>query len=219
MRSTQFDDYLPFEKERELRGRHEPYTRAETAPSDCIVLCIDDRPLLLEIRKATLASHGVRIKTAVNGYGALKLLEQTPVDAIFLEYKQEGMDSEAVAYQIKQRFPHLPVIMLSAYTDIPERVLWLVDEYVMKSELPGGLLRAVQRVKHSANSFASPESHVRKSCICGVRRNPEFGNASGESIAIGLRREPDEEEDEEEQDEDDGTKNDQSDEDENGYSE
>jgi DNA-binding response OmpR family regulator len=153
------------------------------------VLCIDDRPLLLELRKATLAAHGICITTAVNGYSVMKLLEQTPVDAIVLEYKQEGMDSETVAYQIKQRFPKLPIIMLSAYTDIPERVLWLADEYVMKSELPGGLLRAVQRVKRSVDNYAATESRVRESCIRGMRRNPEFGNASDESTVVGLRRE------------------------------
>ncbi len=115
---------------------------------DCIVLYIDDRPELLELRKAVLASHGFSVKIALNGYAAMKMLEQTSVDAVFLEYKQEGMDAEAVAYQIKRRFPNLPIILLSAYADMPERVLWLVDEYVMKSELPGGLVRAVERVKH-----------------------------------------------------------------------
>jgi response regulator RpfG family c-di-GMP phosphodiesterase len=68
------------------------------------VLCIDDRPPLLELRKASLASHGICIKTAVNGYAAMKMLEQMAVDAICLEYKVEGMDLAAVAYQIKHRF-------------------------------------------------------------------------------------------------------------------
>ncbi|MGA2990860.1 MAG: hypothetical protein ABSD88_10345, partial [Candidatus Korobacteraceae bacterium] len=47
--------------------------------------------------------------------------------AVLLEYKLEGMDAEAVAYQIKQRFPRLPIILLSAYSQMPERILWLVD--------------------------------------------------------------------------------------------
>jgi len=115
---------------------------------DCIVLCIDDRPELLKLRTAALESHGFSVKIALNGYAAMKTLEQMSVDAVFLEYRQEGMDAEAVAYQIKQRFPNLPVILLSAYTDMPERTLWLVDEYVMKSEMPGGIVRALERVMH-----------------------------------------------------------------------
>jgi CheY-like chemotaxis protein len=55
------------------------------------------------------------------------------------------MDAEAVAYQIKQRFPKLPIILLSAYSQMPERILWLVDEHVMKSELPDGLVRIVEQ--------------------------------------------------------------------------
>jgi CheY-like chemotaxis protein len=65
--------------------------------------------------------------------------------AVLLEYKLEGMDAEAVAYQIKQRFPRLPIILLSAYSQMPERILWLVDEYVLKSEPPEGLAQIIER--------------------------------------------------------------------------
>jgi CheY-like chemotaxis protein len=109
------------------------------------VLCIDDLPQALELRKAALESHGYCVKIASSGYAALKMLEETPVTAVLLEYKQEGMDAEAVACHIKQRFPDLPIILLSAYAEIPERILWLVDEYVMKSELPERLVPIIQR--------------------------------------------------------------------------
>ena len=110
------------------------------------VLCIDDRPQLLELRKAALESRGFCIETVSSGYAAMKRLEETSVDAVLLEYKQEGMDSEALAYHINQRFPSLPIILLSAYVEMPERILWLVDEYVMKSELPEGLVGVIERV-------------------------------------------------------------------------
>jgi len=109
------------------------------------VLCIDDRPQVLELRKATLESHGYCAKIASNGYTAIKMLEETPVAAVLLEYKQEGMDAEAVASHIKQRFPNLPIILLSAYCEMPGRILWLVDEYVMKSELPERLVPIIER--------------------------------------------------------------------------
>jgi CheY-like chemotaxis protein len=113
------------------------------------VLCIDDRPEVLELRKAALESHGYCVKTASSGYTAMKMLEESPVAAVLLEYKLEGMDPEAVACHIKQRFPNLPIVLLSAYSDMPERILWLVDEYVMKSELPDGLVQIIERVTHS----------------------------------------------------------------------
>jgi|ERR1019366_3222624 CheY-like chemotaxis protein len=117
------------------------------------VLCIDDRPQVSELRKATLGCHGYCVKIASSGYTAIKMLEETSVAAVLLEYKQEGMDAEAVACHIKRRFPNLPIILLSAYSEIPERILWLVDEYVMKSELPEGLVRIIERATHP-NKFA-----------------------------------------------------------------
>ena len=110
------------------------------------VLCIDDRPTVLELRKATLESHDYCVKVASSGYTAMKILEEMSVAAVLVEYKPESMDAEAIAYQIKQRFPNLPIILLSAYFEMPERILWLVDEYVMKSELPERLVRIIERV-------------------------------------------------------------------------
>src|ERR1017187_6181755 len=99
------------------------------------LLCIDDRPQMLELHKTTLEPHGYCVKLATSSYTAIKTLEETSVAAVLLEYKQEGLDAEAVACHIKQRFPNMPIILLSAYSEMPEQILWLVDEYVMKSEL------------------------------------------------------------------------------------
>src|ERR1035438_6897060 len=114
------------------------------------VLTVDALPQALELRKATLESHGYCVKIASSGYPALKMLEETPVTAVLLEYKTEGMDAEAVACHIKQRFPSLPIILLSAYSEMPERILWLVDDYVMKSEMSERLMPIIERVHRPA---------------------------------------------------------------------
>jgi len=75
----------------------------------------------------------------------MKVLEEMSVATVLLECKQEGMDAEGIACHIKQRFPNLPIILLSAYSEMPERILWLVDEYVMKSELPERLVPIIER--------------------------------------------------------------------------
>jgi len=109
------------------------------------LLCIDDRPQILELRKAALESQGYCVKIASSGCAAMKMLEDTSVAAVLLEYKTEGIDAEAVACHIKQRFPSIPIILLSAYACTPERVLWLVDEHVMRSELSERLIPAIER--------------------------------------------------------------------------
>ena len=124
------------------------------------VLCIDDLPQVLELRKATLESHGYCVKIASSGYTAIKMLEETSVAVVLLEYKHEGMDAEAIACQVKERFPHLPIILLSAYYEMPERILWLVDEYVMKSELPERLVPIIERA-HKLALHSSERSQRR----------------------------------------------------------
>jgi CheY-like chemotaxis protein len=122
----------------------------EVAMARPCLLCIDDNPRLLELRKATLESYGYRVEIASTSGAAIRMLEKTSAEAVLLEYKVEGIDAEAVACHIKRRFPSLPIILLSAYSEIPERTLWLVDEYMMKSEMPEGLAQAMERATHSA---------------------------------------------------------------------
>jgi len=123
--------------------------------SSAVVLCIDDNLRFMEHRRATLEAKGYRVDIALSGDEAINKLNRTPVGAVLLEYKSEGLDAEGIACQIKQQFPDLPVILISTCCDIPERILWLVDEYVMRSELPEGLPRIVQRTTQSAKAHAA----------------------------------------------------------------
>lgn len=120
-----------------------------------VLLCIDDRPQLLQIRKARLEALGYSAETATGAPTAIAMLERTAVDAVLVEYKLEGMDAEAIAFHIKQRFPTQPVILLSAYSDMPERILWLVDEYVMRSEPLERLAGIIERVTRPAANLPS----------------------------------------------------------------
>ena len=113
--------------------------------SSQILLCIDDHLEMLRVRKVNLERLGYSVLTATSISVAIDLLQRIPVAAVLLQYRTDGMDAEAVAYLIKQRFPRQPIILLSAYSDMPERILWLVDEHILKSEYPQRLDRAIQR--------------------------------------------------------------------------
>jgi CheY-like chemotaxis protein len=124
------------------------------------VLCIDDRPDFLELRKAVLESGGYHVETVTSGYAAIKTLQATSVDAVVLEYKQQGIDAEAIACQIHRRFPNIPIVLVSAYFQMPERILWLVDAYIMKSEVPEGLVRVLEKVTRPTNPEAVRASQM-----------------------------------------------------------
>ena len=57
------------------------------------VLCIDDNPQVLELRKTTLESYGYRVEIASSGDAAIKMLKEASVAAVLLEYKLEGLAS------------------------------------------------------------------------------------------------------------------------------
>lgn len=120
-----------------------------------VLLFIDDRLELLRIRKTNLERLGFVVLTATNAPTALAALEKMEVAAVLLDYKSEGLDAEAVAFHIKQRFPSKPIVLLSAYSDMPQRILWLVDEYVMKSEPLERLVEVVQRMARSGKGQAA----------------------------------------------------------------
>ena len=127
-----------------------------------IILCIDDRPEMLKIRKTSLERFGYQVKTASNVTNAITAAETLPISVVLLDYKPEGMDAQAIAHQLKQRFPALPIILLSAYSEMPAALLWLVDEYVMKSEpverLSGVIGKVVSVTKVRPRSDLIPRS-------------------------------------------------------------
>lgn len=59
-----------------------------------IILCIDDQQTVLELRKATLESHGHCVQVASSSYAAMKILEGVPMTAVVLEFVgvQTGRD-------------------------------------------------------------------------------------------------------------------------------
>jgi CheY-like chemotaxis protein len=110
---------------------------------------------MLQVRKTNLEPLGYSVITATSAPTAIATLERMAIDAVLVEYKLEGMDAEAVAFHIKQRFPKQPIVLLSAYSDMPERILWLVDEYVGRGEPIERLAQVIDGVTRSAHEFTS----------------------------------------------------------------
>jgi len=114
-----------------------------------VLLCVDDSPQLLQVRKVYFEHLGFSVVTATTVPTALVLLEKMAIDAVLMDYKPEGMDSEAVALHIKHRFPQQPIVLLSAFSEMPQRILWLVDEYVMRGEPPERIVQVIDKLtKH-----------------------------------------------------------------------
>ncbi len=146
-----------------------------------VLLCVDDRPELLQIRKSALEPFGFSVVTADGATRAISVLERMTVAAVILDYKLEGMDAEAIAFHIKTRFPGQTVILLSAYSEMPERILWLVDDFVLKSE-------PAERLVHLINQVTSAKKPVQSATLIPKSepdmRTPSTGWASSRSSPV-----------------------------------
>jgi CheY-like chemotaxis protein len=107
------------------------------------ILCVDDEITGLSVRKMTLESQGYRVVTAENGPDGLTIFSAEPIDLVILDYKMPGMNGDVVAERMKQLKPFIPILMLSAYVDLPRETLALVDRYLTKGDGPQIMLKAV----------------------------------------------------------------------------
>ncbi|MBV8675361.1 MAG: response regulator [Acidobacteriaceae bacterium] len=111
-----------------------------------LILCIDDEALGLKIRKAVLEKEGYRVLTALDGSSGLTLFTEEPVEGVILDYYMPGMDGGKVAVAMRKQRPDVPILLLSAYVNLPVDVLEMVDFTVLKGEGPAELLVKVRRM-------------------------------------------------------------------------
>lgn len=140
----------------------------ETSKS-ALVLCVDDEVVGLSLRKLLLESEGYSVFTAENGSEALALFSSKRIDAVVLDYMMPGMNGDVVAGEMKRLKPNIPILMLSAYVDLPSETLRWVDKYITKSEPPPVLLDTLaellserQKVPSEVTSAELKRGLVRK---------------------------------------------------------
>jgi CheY-like chemotaxis protein len=105
-----------------------------------LVLCVDDEQIGLRVRKILLERAGYRVLTAPDGPSALDIFAVEPVEAVVLDYSMPGMDGGEVAVRMHQTKPDVPILLLSAYLDLPAEVTSLVALYMTKGEGAPALL-------------------------------------------------------------------------------
>lgn len=108
------------------------------------LLCIDDEPTALKVRQMMLEILGYVVLTARDGHEGLQMFSSQAVDAVLLDYAMPGLDGGQVATSMRQLKPEVPIIMLSAYVDLPEEALRAVDAFVTKGDSTETLLSQIQ---------------------------------------------------------------------------
>ncbi len=110
---------------------------------DFTVLCVDDEPTVLMTRKLVLQGAGYQVLTASGPREGLELFSSQPIHVVILDYLMPEMDGAIVARHMKRIRPNIPIIMISAYLNLPSAATEAVDAFVAKGEGPRALLSAL----------------------------------------------------------------------------
>ncbi|MGY5451186.1 sigma 54-interacting transcriptional regulator [Agarivorans sp. MS3-6] len=86
------------------------------------VLVVDDDPSLLRLISLRLQSAGYHVQAVASAKQALAELESYPAQLVISDVRMDGMDGLALFNAIKQLYPSLPVMLLTAHGNIPDAI-------------------------------------------------------------------------------------------------
>jgi len=110
-----------------------------------ILVIEDDRPVQKALKRL-FESEGYTVSIAGDGPAGVQSFHSASFDLVILDLNLPGKPGREVCREIKTVSPFLPVIVLSARTDVIDKVLLLelgADDYVTKPFSPRELLARV----------------------------------------------------------------------------
>ncbi len=131
-----------------------------TSPEADRILVVDDEPMVREVVVAYLEREGFRVNEATTGAAALKQIEEARPDLVVLDVMLPELDGFSVLTELRKQ-DDIPVILLTARTEEPDRVLGLelgADDYVVKPFSPRELVARVRSVlRRTAPAAVDPQ--------------------------------------------------------------
>lgn len=131
------------------------------------VLIVDDAVLARKVIADSLSDDPTIevVGTASNGRLALQRLDSTPPDVLILDFEMPEMDGLATIDAVRQRFPKLPIVMCSAFTNegaaqTLEALARGANDYVAKPSRT----RNIEEAKSILRRDLVPKIHA----LCGI---------------------------------------------------
>jgi len=115
-------------------------------PMERILVVEDDRAVQKALKRL-FEAEGFAVEISGDGKSALDAYRAATPAAVVLDLRLPAMSGRDVCREIKQQMPSLPVIVLSAASDVSDKVLLLelgADDYVTKPFSPRELLARVR---------------------------------------------------------------------------
>jgi DNA-binding response OmpR family regulator len=132
------------------------------ATGEKILVVEDDRAVQKALRRL-FEGEGYEVEVAGNGSEGLRMFHAAPPAALVLDLSLPGTPGQDVCRQISQAAPNLPIIILSARTEVMDKVLLLelgAHDYVTKPFSPRELLARVRTaMRRRAMTAPAAESY------------------------------------------------------------
>ena len=129
------------------------------------ILFVDDEERLRAMAKAILESQGYEVLCAEDGFDGLAALKESLPDLIISDLQMPNMNGFEFLSVIRQRFPHLLVIVISGEfsgIDVPNSVL--ADAFFEKSQYtPDRLVAQIADLVRKAPIRLATGNRIRQS--------------------------------------------------------
>lgn len=124
------------------------------------VLLVEDDVKIARLTSDYLKQHGFEVSCVADGVAAAREALRTDLDIVVLDLMLPGRDGFEVCREIRAR-SHVPIIVVTARTEIADRVLGLelgADDYMTKPFSPRELVARIQALVRRAEGRAGPQS-------------------------------------------------------------
>jgi len=112
------------------------------------ILVIDDDRDMCLLLKRFLSKHGFEIEDANTAKKAIELLESTEYDLVLCDFRLDNMDGKTMLIKIKEKYPHMPVIIITGYSDIKIAVEVMklgAFDYITKPLFPDEIILTIRK--------------------------------------------------------------------------
>jgi two-component system, OmpR family, response regulator MprA len=151
------------------------------------ILVVDDERAVRDSLRRALELEGYEIELAADGNEALARLESADEpDAVILDVLMPGVDGLEVCRRVRSAGKKLPVLMLTARTEVEDRVAGLdagADDYVVK---PFALEELLARLRALLRRTADGEGEVLR--FADLELEPATREVRRDGRAIELTR-------------------------------
>ncbi len=99
------------------------------------ILIVDDEQGMREFLTVLLENHEHRVIAASDGEQALQLIAHQPPDLVISDVRMPKVDGIGLLTGIREKYPHLPVIMMTAYASSDSTIQAMrlgADDYITK---------------------------------------------------------------------------------------